>query len=59
MRRSVVNMTVTLALALAPAAVFAQTPAGGTAARRAAPGRRSTASRRPQRSRRRKSHGWH
>lgn len=29
MRRSVINMTVTLALALAPAAVFAQTPPAG------------------------------
>jgi hypothetical protein len=31
MRRSVINMTVTLALALAPAAVFAQTPPAGQA----------------------------
>ena len=57
MRRSVINMTVTLALALAPAAVFAQAPAGQPPAGQ--PPRAAAASRRPMRQPPRKSHGWH
>ena len=57
MRRSVINMTVTLALALAPAAVFAQAPAGQPPAGQPPAGHPPQP--RPMRQPPRKSHGWH